>query len=287
MSRADGGNVRWSRIVLTADDFALSPGVSAGIAELAGEGRLSATSALVTLPDWPEQARPLVHLRKRLAVGLHLNLTLGRPLTPMPHLCPDGRLPAIGSLTRLALAGRVEPGEIERETYAQLERFAAEVGSPPDFLDGHQHAHALPRVRDGVLAATRRFLGRRPGWLRDPADSLANILRRGVAVGKALAVAALARGFGAQAKAAGLTVNDSFAGFSSFDVRVPYERELARFLTSPGQMHIVMCHPGRPDALLAERDPVTLRRRDELLAIAAYPGLPELIWRPERASDDD
>jgi predicted glycoside hydrolase/deacetylase ChbG (UPF0249 family) len=82
-----------------------------------------------------------------------------------------------------------------------------------------------------------------------------------------------------------LPTNDSFSGFSQFDEGGSFTDELSRAMSLPGQRHIVMCHPGHPDAELASRDPVVERRRIEYDALLADATLPERIWRPSRAAD--
>jgi predicted glycoside hydrolase/deacetylase ChbG (UPF0249 family) len=129
--------------ILCADDFALTSGVSAGILALAEAGRLSATSAIVTTAHWPAHAKLVVRFRNRLAIGLHLNLTFGRPLGPIPALAPKGHLPSVNLLVQRAVTNSLDRGEIAAEIERQLDRFESEVGSPPDFLDGHHHAHVL------------------------------------------------------------------------------------------------------------------------------------------------
>lgn len=265
---------------LCADDYALTEGVSRGIEDLAEAGRLSGTSALVTTRHWTGAGRRVRDLRQRIAVGLHLNITLGAPLGPM-KIAAGGRLPAIGDLVRLALLGRVDAEDIAAETSRQVAKFVEVAGTLPDFVDGHQHAHALPGVRDGVLIALQQACGGRRMVVRDPSDSPARIFRRGAAVPKSLVLATLARGFGAAVRRAGFLTNDGFSGVSSFARDVPYATELARFLGCPGPDHLVMCHPGHPDAELAALDPVVERRADEFEAIAAYPGLPDLIRHRE------
>ena len=42
---------------LCADDYGMSPGVSRGILDCARADRISAASAMVSLPDWPRAAR--------------------------------------------------------------------------------------------------------------------------------------------------------------------------------------------------------------------------------------
>ena len=108
--------------ILCADDFAISRGVSEGILSLAEEGRLSATSAIVTAPHWPAYAKAVMQLRSKLAVGLHLNLTFGRPLGPMRALARDGQLPNWDRLVGRIVAGRVDRREIAAEIDRQLDR---------------------------------------------------------------------------------------------------------------------------------------------------------------------
>jgi predicted glycoside hydrolase/deacetylase ChbG (UPF0249 family) len=264
-------------IVLNADDYAMTPGVARAIDALADERRLSGTSVLATSPHWPALAAALTARRDRLAVGLHVNLTLGAPLGPMPKLAPDGRLPPLGRLIGWALAGRLDRAEVRAEIERQLDAFERALGHPPDHVDGHQHAHVLPGVRRALLDALAAR-GRPSLLVRDPRDPSPP-----AALGaKPWIVRALALGFARAARQHGHVVNDAFAGFSEFDRRRPFRDELRAALAGPGRLRIVMCHPGHPDAELAAIDPVTDRRREELDAIRAEPGLVERIWRPER-----
>ena len=142
-------------VVLCADDFGMTPGVSRAILALARAGRLSATSAMTTLPFLARFAPALGE--SGIAVGLHLNLTAGPPLGPMPRLAPGGALPPLGRLMRAALAGRLPEAEAADEIARQLAAFEAAFGRPPDFVDGHQHVHVLPGVRSALLAALARL----------------------------------------------------------------------------------------------------------------------------------
>lgn len=278
---------RAARVLLCADDFAMTDGISTGIAELAAAGRLSATSAMVTTAHWPDHAARLTPLRDTLAVGLHFNLTLGRPLGAMPVLAPTGDFPALSRVMELAFSRRLNSAEIAAELTRQLDRFTQVWGHAPDFIDGHQHVHVLPMVRGAVLKTLlERFPNTKP-LLRDPVDKPAVIVARGAAVPKALALATLATGFGRRARRMGFPTNRGFAGVSPFDRAMPYSEEFMRFFTWVGARHLVMCHPGYPDAELQRIDPVVERRRDELDALLAAPDLPARIWHPHRTGSGD
>ena len=189
-------------------------------------------------------AQRLVIHRSRIAVGLHLNLTLGVPLGAMPGFAPGGVFPKRNAVMGRALVGLIPSGEVNAEIERQLDAFERYFGFPPDHIDGHEHMHVLSGIRQCLFAVVaRRYPGTKP-LLRDPSDSRQAIAARGGPRGKAMAVAILALRFGAGARRRGIPTNRGFSGFSRFDVGVPYAKELAGALREPGPRHIVMCHPG-------------------------------------------
>jgi hypothetical protein len=194
---------------------------------------------MAIMPGWPADSQLLKALPGHVQIGLHLTLTGERPLTAMPVLAPDGELPTINALGRLTASRRAPLPEIAAEVTAQFDAFVAAVGRPPDFVDGHQHAHALPGIRDIVLALTAQ---RAPdAWVRDCRDTLRAMLARPF-IGKAIGSAWHSRGLRRAAAAHGLATNDSFAGH--YDFARDYRSLLPRFLRRPGKVHLVMCHPG-------------------------------------------
>ncbi len=255
-------------IILCADDYGYRPGVSAAIRDLAELGRLSAASALVTFPDWAEAARHVAALRGRIDVGLHVNLTEGRALKPIAGLAPEGTLPGLGPLVTRALSGRLDIDAVGAEIGRQIDAFRTATGCEPDFIDGHQHAHALPGVRRALFGALGRAGWRGP--VRDPGDSPAAIVARGVAVPKALVIAGLSAGFARAARAAGLTTNDGFSGVYDLAPAGDFAGLLARFTARPGAAHLVMVHPGDPDAGSAG-DPIASARAVEAAALRQAP----------------
>ena len=270
------------KVILCADDFGISDAVSTGIEELVAAGRLSATGCMVTFPEWPKLARRAALLRDRIAVGLHLNLTAGPPMGPMPYFASGGFFPPIGRILAAAGRGSIETSEIEAETGRQLSAFAEHTGFAPDFVDGHQHVHAIWSVRGGVLAAVSKFRGGRNILVRNPGDRLLRILRRKMQLRKAIGVAALALGLGPAIRAAGLASNDGFSGFSGYDPIVAYAAELEAAFAASGPRQLAMCHPGHVDAVLAERDSLTGRREEEFSVLMTAAGLTDRLWRPNR-----
>ena len=269
--------------VLNADDYAMSAGVSRGIEQLAAARKISGTSAFVTLPRWQEDAPRIRELRGHIAIGLHLNLTVGSPAGPFASLAPGGAFPALSDVIRATVLRKLVPGEVRDEIKRQLDLFETALGHPPDHIDGHQHVHVLPIVRNQLIAeVAARYHDHRP-LMRDPTEGLAHIATRSPAKGKALIVRALAQGFRSLARRHGLPLNTSFYGFSAFDTERPFRAEMIDALdrrqdTAP--LKVVMCHPGFPDAELAALDPITARRQQEYDALMQL-GPPEaVIWHP-------
>ena len=137
-------------LALCADDFGLTPGISAGIAELARARRLTAVSCITNSPHWAKAATRLEGLPATVEVGLHFNLTEGRPLSR--HL--RKRWPSSSGLAALILRahlGLLPRRALSSEAHAQLAAFIVARGVPPQFIDGHQHVHHLPGVRELLL----------------------------------------------------------------------------------------------------------------------------------------
>ena len=235
------------RLILCADDFALTPEVSAVIARLARRRCINAISCMAIMPGWPDDARLLERIDQvdcgeglgHVQVGLHLTLSGERPLGPMACAGPDGRLPGPDRMLALALAGRLDRAEIAAEIDRQFAAFHLAMGRSPDFVDAHQHVHVYPRIRSLFIDAIRRHA---PGaWVRVASDRLGAMLSRPFA-GKALGSAVQAAGMRRALRRAGLACNDSFAGH--YDFSGPYRRYLPAFLRYGSGHHVVMCHPG-------------------------------------------
>jgi predicted glycoside hydrolase/deacetylase ChbG (UPF0249 family) len=235
--------------VLCADDYGIAPGVGGAIRDLIGRGRLSATSCMVVWPDFAAEARRLAPHLGNVDVGLHLTLTLDRPLSRLMAEAYAGRLDA-----------RAIAGEVER----QIDLFAAAFGRPPDFIDGHQHVHLLPTVREAVATHASR-LG---AYLRLTDEPLAAIRKCGVAPAKAAFLSLLARPLARRARRLGIARNSGFRGARSFAEPGAFDALFRRMIADAPAGCLIMCHPGLADATLAARDPVTRSREAEYRYLA-------------------
>jgi len=129
------------KLIINADDFGYTPGVTAGIIEAHKRGIVTSTTALVVSPYFMEAMDMARLFVPTLAIGLHLTLTLrhAKPILPVhevPSLVDDkGEFLNVNAI----IAGaKVE--EIEKEWEAQLLKFF-ESGERPDHLDSHHNIH--------------------------------------------------------------------------------------------------------------------------------------------------
>lgn len=255
---------RPTRIVVCADDYGLTPGVSRAIRELIAARRISATSVMTGSEFWPFEAAALKAVAADADIGLHVTLTDQRPIGPMPTFAPDGRFPPLAVVFRAGLLRRLPLGEIEVEIERQVEAFIRHFGAPPAHIDGHHHMHQLPGVRDIVVRIAAR-IGKGRSWVRSCAERHTVIARRGIAPLKTAIIAALGPGVVRRAKAAAVPFNLGFSGAYDFaHEKRPLADLFARFLDDLGPNGLVMCHPGHADATLAARDVMTGAREAEL-----------------------
>lgn len=249
-----------TNIILCADDYGLSPGVGVGIRHLIDQGRLTATGCMTVSPFWPDEAGRLAPLAGKADIGLHFTLTDHQPLGAMPSLAPEGRFPPLGRLMKLAFLGELDASEIAGELERQIDRFAAEMGRVPDFIDGHHHVHQLPVVRDAVAAAFRRLQG---GYLRYCHEPLTALPGLGVAPVRAAVISVIGAGWARRCRAAGIAGNPRFRGVRGFD-EPSYAALMPRWLARAQEGLLIMCHPGQADDALRRVEHVVEQREDEL-----------------------
>jgi predicted glycoside hydrolase/deacetylase ChbG (UPF0249 family) len=251
------------RLVVCADDYGMTPEVSAGILALARTASISATSVMSLSPTWPDWAAPLKEVHGHVDVGLHLDFT--------SHLSVQqgmgAALPAVMLKTLLRLWHQPS---VQAHIELQLDRFEYHFQAIPDHIDGHQHVQQFPVIRDALMAVlSRRYAqGARP-WLRISrvAKGDADLKSRVISAMGADALEALAQQHGFL-HSKHLTGVYDFHGDTA-----RYFHKLEHWLAHIPDQTVLMCHPANglnaeapyPDARLWEQDVFQSRRWTELL----------------------
>jgi predicted glycoside hydrolase/deacetylase ChbG (UPF0249 family) len=177
-----GGRGEAPRVVLHADDFGMNAAVSRGILQGFEQGLLTSASVLTNAPHaaqalsaWKELLRaqaagrlPSSEVRRRVDdphhpfdLGVHLNLTQGRPLTaksyPAELLEEQGRFPGPGALFRtLRRGGARYQTQILQELSAQIEAML-DHGLRPTHLNGHQYVEMMPGVAELIPRLVEQY----------------------------------------------------------------------------------------------------------------------------------
>jgi predicted glycoside hydrolase/deacetylase ChbG (UPF0249 family) len=249
------------RIWVIADDYGLAPGVNDGILALIEADRISGTSCMTGFPAWGHDAVRLKPHLGRAAVGLHLTLTDQPALTSGSTLAPAGRLPSFAKLAAASSLGGIEKRHVHAELDAQLGRFVEAFGKHPDFIDGHQHVHFLPVVRDWLRVTFAGEAGKPRPKLRGSPSMLAKV---DAATAKVATIAAVAFGFDAAMQKSGFEIMGPLFGIYDWRNPAGFETVLQRAIADLPDGGLFMCHPGKIDAVLQERDPMLAARPMEL-----------------------
>lgn len=221
-------------LIISADDYAQSPAIDAGILALIQQQRLTAASCLTLSPRWTEAAKLITgEIRSKADIGLHLDFT-------------QYEQPLRNSLAKLIVRtmGRSLPSKSIRESIeTQLSRFEDALGTAPDYIDGHQHVHQLPQIRDELLdLVAQRYAAKLP-WIRIAQPPLLDGFK--AVIIRMLGADSLKSG----ALKAGLRHSGTLLGVYGFSGDVAdYNKKLAIWLhhaqSNPGDViSALMCHP--------------------------------------------
>jgi len=148
------------RLIVNADDFGWSEAVTCGTIQAHHDGVLTSTTVMANAPGAAQALERARREAPMLVVGLHLNLTEGRPLAPTPEVAPllDGegrfRESLVGLFTRAPLSAEVRSAA-RRELEAQI-IWARDHGLRAFHLDSHKHVHMCPALLPVVIELARR-----------------------------------------------------------------------------------------------------------------------------------
>jgi predicted glycoside hydrolase/deacetylase ChbG (UPF0249 family) len=271
------------QLIVNADDFGYTPGVSRGILKAHHDGIVTSTSVLVNMPGAAEDIQLALKDAPRLGLGVHLNLTAGYPVSApasVPDLVQsDGRFRPKADI--IGMLPTIDVEQVQLEFQAQLNRFAEITGQAPDHLDSHHHIGYL----NPPLAALMIQLARELGVpLRSPLPFSSAGFNQSVSflreiIGNLLSDAyieemvTLLNSYTDRARDVGfpdrLIVN-------FYGDRAILADLLLLLLDLPEGVSELMCHPGQVDDMLRQTSGYTDYRSREL-DILTHPSVREVI----------
>lgn len=240
-------------ITLCADDYGQNTAISQAIIALLQEKKLSATSCMTTAPQWLVQAIWLTPVKGQVDIGVHFNLTQGQPLSSLFIAAQGSSFPSLLTLLRRSYLRQLDKTAILAELHAQLDQFIAGVGRMPDFIDGHQHVHQFPVIRDLFLKLYEERLRQHGCYVRCVNDPLAWLrINEEAYIKRSVIQLCGARVFKQQLVQAKIPHNCSFSGIYDFAHATDYPKLFPRFLQQSLDGGLIMCHPGLTDSLHEE-----------------------------------
>ncbi len=252
-------------LTLCADDYGQNIAISEGIVTLVERRRINAVSCMVNGEYWGETYPMLRQLNPKPFIGLHLNFTYGAPLSYAWKKQYGLHFPSLTRLISKAYLRRLNPEIVTSEIRAQFDVFTQDLNLRPDFIDGHQHVHQLPVIRDALLAVCAQAnTNPKQGsteFRKTVQDWRDFLLRDGFPKRQLIT---LLGGFAFRNRLIRQSIpsNTSFSGIYHFKHAKNYRRYFNQFLAQSQDGGLIMCHPGNPSD--DKQDPQYLCRHHEL-----------------------
>ncbi|WP_170231068.1 ChbG/HpnK family deacetylase [Psychrobacter frigidicola] len=129
-------------IIINVDDLGLSSAVNEAVIKLAEHGRIGASSYMTGGQITAAEIRTLADLN--VDIGLHFDLT---------GIFPSDLQGSLRSLVITSYLRRLDSSQVTDIINRQLDGFEDIFGHAPVFIDGHQHIHQFPIIRQSLVKA--------------------------------------------------------------------------------------------------------------------------------------
>lgn len=174
-------------VIINADDFGLSASVNRAIATAFENKLISNTTMLANGQAFDEAVTAAQAGGFTERVGIHFNLTEGKPLTEditkFPSFCKDGVFHK--KINRLKPLSKAEKAAVYKELTAQALKIK-NAGFNIDHADSHHHIHTAVFISPIVFSVCREFginkirLHRNTGNIRFYKKTVKNVYNRGL-----------------------------------------------------------------------------------------------------------
>jgi chitin disaccharide deacetylase len=252
---------------IVIDDFGLHTGINHAALQLADMGHIHAISCMVGGPAWLVGSKLLQSLKPhQLDLGLHLDLT------ETPLLL--GATQPLGALIRNCYSRQIDPKALRAEIRLQLDTFEQTIGRRPDYIDGHQHVHQFPIVRDELLQELSARYGDFKPWLRSTRRARTRKTLQPLGWRDKLKPWTIeqlgAAGLAAMACSLGYLQNRCLLGVYDFcGGQDRYDQLLGGWISVAGHGDLLMCHP----SLVASSGDLLIQARMAEFQVLSHPAL--------------
>ena len=251
------------RLIINSDDYGRTPEISRGIREAHLRGVVTSTTCMMNIPTTAEDIAVALKETPALGLGVHLVLTMGRPLSS-PESVPSITDQNGHFLKYAALVEQLPHlnlDEVKQEWHAQIETFIKAAGHKPTHLDSHHHSsYFSPELFHEMLSLAKEYdCAIRFPFTGNIAKELEETNER---------VPDLIKEFDPRRP-------DRFV-VDFYDERATSEELLDIIHHLPDGTTEIMCHPGYTDEAFAQES-VYNNQRDRELEILTDPSIKEAI----------
>lgn len=144
------------RVIANADDLGLYPHIDSAIFQLMSAGLVSSATVVANGPTVESAVREHFHF-PQCSFGVHLNITVFKPLAPSKHLNPllNEQGYFVNNVRETILTPELLYG-IYKEFSAQIERLMS-LSVDISHIDSHHHIHTIPAIFPVLKLVQRRY----------------------------------------------------------------------------------------------------------------------------------
>ena len=148
------------RLIINSDDYGRTTEISRGIRDAHLRGVVTSTTCMMNIPATASDVAIALKETPKLGMGVHLVLTMGRPLLPReagPSITDEE-----GNFFKLdkfmERVSGINLGEVKTEWHAQIEAFIKASGREPTHLDSHHHSsYFTPELFRAMLELAKEY----------------------------------------------------------------------------------------------------------------------------------
>ena len=147
-------------LIINSDDYGRSSDISRGIREAHLRGVVTSATCMMNIPVTAEDIALALRETPRLGLGVHLVLTMGRPIS-VPETV-SSVIDEKGNFFKYNLfvenLPKLNINEIKAEWHAQIETFIKAAGRKPTHIDSHHHSSFFtPTLFRGMLEVAQEY----------------------------------------------------------------------------------------------------------------------------------
>lgn len=243
------------KISICADDIGQDESITDASLDLFNQQRLNKISVLIQGPAASHRVQEISSARENgLEVGLHFNLTL--------RLNDKDFYMSLNQLIILSQLRLLPSLKIYEQIDKQLKLFEDTFQFKPDFIDGHQHVHQFPQVREELIRVIKIFdLNHPTFWIR---STILPTIKKDIPEKFKCKILNILGGyqFVQELNKAKIQHNNGFLGVYSFNAPniSAYRHLMQKWLSFSEPNALIMCHPALSNV---ENDAIGKQRKVE------------------------